>query len=1031
VKNTSPPLQPHFLPLNNIISGFLGLVLIAMLAGSLWFYRDQEKQGLRQEESELQVIARLKADQIVQWREERLADASVLTGGPFFAEGAAKWLASPSAAGADKVLVHLRTLALENRYSEILFVDPAGQVRLRVTGRTDPLGTAELPVLAEALRTGRAQLSDLHIDVPGVPPHMILAAPIFRTDGGLRAPLGAVIMEIQARQFLYSLIQTWPTPSPSAEFVLVRRDGDSVLYLNTLRHRQDVAFRLRRPLTEQASPEVQAALGRQGVFRGVDYRGIAVLTFLQPIAGTPWVLVAKIDESEALANWRFRAGLIEAAVLAALLAFGAAAWMLRQQRARYRDLVHSSAALAKMSRGYQLLSECNHALARADDEPQVMQAVCRLLVESGGYPLAWVGIAENDAEKSVRVAAQTGLKADYLKTLRINWSDGPLGRGPTGTAIRTGRTVVTQDFLTEPDFAPWCPSAIHHGLAASVSLPMFAQGRVFGALAVYSREANAFDSHERELLETLAADLSFGLSAVRSAATLRHEQTLLAGLLDSSPDHIYFKDRQSRFVRMNAAQARRFQLGSPEEAIGKTDADLFSADHAQQALADEQRIMATGEAMVGVEEKETWPDGRVTWVSTTKVPLKDESGRITGLAGISRDITAHKNVEAQLLQSQKMDALGQLAGGIAHDFNNILAAMILQLDMAKLEPDVSRPMQKWLSDIDQSAQRAAGLTRQMLLFGRRQVMERRPLELNEAVDGVCKMLRRLLGENIAFQLRKASAPLWIEADKSMVEQVVMNLCINARDAMPKGGELRIEVGDEEFPPTAPHPGRHGSITVADTGIGMSDAVKARIFEPFYTTKAIGKGSGLGLATVFGIMKQHRGWIEVESAPGRGSTFRVFFPAIGSILRPAEAVPVASPRGAESILLVEDDESVRAAAAACLRQAGYRVVEAPHGVAGLQQWDNHGGAFDLLLIDFLMPEGLTGLQLAEQLVLRKDSLQVIVMSGYASERDGAALVWPERFGRLAKPFKARALLDAVRQSLDLKQRGSGAHPGSGH
>ena len=524
---------------------------------------------------------------------------------------------------------------------------------------------------------------------------------------------------------------------------------------------------------------------------------------------------------------------------------------------------------------------------------------------------------------------------------------------------------------------------------------------------------------EKEYLVAIVRDITDRRSAEEA---LRHEQALFADLFNTIPDHIYFKDRQGRFIRINESMVRAFGLRNAAEAVGKSDSDIFTEEHARQTQRDERRIMETGEPMVGVEEKETWPDGHVSWVSSTKMPLRDSQGRVTGLIGVSRDITANRALQAQFLQVQKMEAFGQLAGGIAHDFNNILAAMLMQLNLAEMEPGLSEASQSWLKDLVHTAQRAASLTRQMLLFSRREAMETRTIDLNQVIENVCKMLSRLLGEDILFELRQAKAPMWVEADAGMLEQIVMNLCVNARDAMPHGGKLVIETGSEERsgPPDregAPR-GRYVCVAVADTGAGMDEATRKRLFEPFFTTKPVGKGTGLGLATVYGIVKQHRGWVEVESAPGRGSTFRVFFPYREPL--PGADAPAGVPKargGTEKILVVEDDKTLRGSMASCLKNSGYDVVTAEHGAEALRMIGERPPDFDLVITDIVMPGGLNGLQLAAKLKQAKPSLKVIAMTGHYAGTEPESL--PSDISRMAKPFTVDALLERVRQRLDEK------------
>jgi two-component system cell cycle sensor histidine kinase/response regulator CckA len=348
--------------------------------------------------------------------------------------------------------------------------------------------------------------------------------------------------------------------------------------------------------------------------------------------------------------------------------------------------------------------------------------------------------------------------------------------------------------------------------------------------------------------------------------------------------------------------------------------------------------------------------------------------------------------------------------------------MLMQLELAELEPDLSANSQKWLKELESSSQRAAGLTRQLLLFSRQQAMEPRTLNLNGELDGVCKMLRRLLGDNIELELKKAEAPMWIRADPGMIEQIVMNLCINARDAMSQGGRIVVEVRSEQRVEHAgansAHTGQFVCLAVTDTGCGMDLTLQKRIFEPFFTTKPVGMGTGLGLATVYGIAEQHHGWIEVDSAPNQGSTFRVYFP----LCQPASSLagstaPGLVRGGNETILVVEDEDGLRVAITERLEHAGYHVSTAKTGVEALQKWDEKHAAFDLLLTDLVMPGGIDGLQLAGQLIRAKQELKVITMTGYHTGLGTESL--PGTVIRLMKPFTGEALLECVRGRLDEK------------
>ncbi len=389
------------------------------------------------------------------------------------------------------------------------------------------------------------------------------------------------------------------------------------------------------------------------------------------------------------------------------------------------------------------------------------------------------------------------------------------------------------------------------------------------------------------------------------------------------------------------------------------------------------------------------------------------------------DVTEQRRLETQFRQSQKMDAVGQLAGGVAHDFNNLLTVILGNAGLLETAPGLTAEERGAVQEISVAADRAANLTRQLLAFSRRQVIQLRTHDLDAIVAETTKMLRRVLGENIALHYESSAALPAVEADRGMIEQVLMNLAINARDAMPEGGRLtirtRLEIvgAEDERYGEGSTAGNFVCLAVSDTGCGIPVEYLPHIFEPFFSTKDIGKGTGLGLATVYGIVRQHGGWLSVESTEGEGTTFEVFLPALPAAVEQIEAerrleIP---PGGSETILLVEDEDSVRQVARAVLERLGYAVIEAVSGAAALATWPAVRAKVDLLFTDLVMPGGVNGRDLAARLRDDKPALKVIYCSGYTAEITGRDFALEEGVNFLQKPYEFNHLARTVRACLD--------------
>jgi signal transduction histidine kinase/ActR/RegA family two-component response regulator len=389
------------------------------------------------------------------------------------------------------------------------------------------------------------------------------------------------------------------------------------------------------------------------------------------------------------------------------------------------------------------------------------------------------------------------------------------------------------------------------------------------------------------------------------------------------------------------------------------------------------------------------------------------------------DISRRLQLEEQFRQAQKMEAIGQLSGGVAHDFNNLLTVILGNLGLLQSSGQVTREVAEPLQAIGHAANRAANLTRQLLAFSRQQVMQQQNLDLNAVVGHISKMLRRVIDETVKIRLDYAMQALPIHADPGMLEQVIINLCINARDAMPAGGQLDLKTAVTEISEAeaalmaSARPGTYAMLVVADNGTGIAPENMKRVFEPFFTTKEVGKGTGLGLASVYGVAQQHNGWVTVESELGRGTTFTVYLPLL--VTNPLASSPSHQvdkiPRGTETILLVEDDLAVQTVTKITLTRLGYQVLVASNGHQALRIWQERKGDIRLVLTDMIMPEGLSGKDIARRFKTEMPDVRIIFMSGYSADIAGTDFAPAEGDYFIGKPFEMHVLATVIRKSLD--------------
>jgi two-component system cell cycle sensor histidine kinase/response regulator CckA len=515
------------------------------------------------------------------------------------------------------------------------------------------------------------------------------------------------------------------------------------------------------------------------------------------------------------------------------------------------------------------------------------------------------------------------------------------------------------------------------------------------------------------------AEKSLREEQARAAAALRASEERYRMLYERNLAGVYSTTLDGHIIDLNDACARMFGYASRQEAMAHTLWDITPNRAEMEMLIT---LAKRQKSFTSLEVRLKRIDGRTVWVLGSASLIEADGGKPAMIEGTLLDITERKNLEEQLRQAQRIEAVGRLAGGVAHDFNNLLTAILGYSDIVLEQLPSGDRLRHYVGEIKKAGERAASLTRQLLAFSRQQVLAPLVLDLNAVVADMEKMLRRLIGEDIELVTVLGHDLARVKADPSQLEQVIMNLAVNARDAMPEGGRLSLATAnflvDEAYAQrhVGLKPGPYVTLTVTDTGCGMDAETLSRIFEPFFTTKEKGKGTGLGLSTVYGVVKQSGGYIEVESEPGRGTAFRVYLPQVEeSLTNVKEREPAAAPSsGAETILLVEDEESVRTLVESVLRSKGYKVIPAARGDEALALSEQYAQPIALMLVDMVMPR-MSGRELARRLAPLHPETKVLFMSGYAGSSASDGLDADTHF--IQKPFTSEALARKVRETLD--------------
>jgi len=617
--------------------------------------------------------------------------------------------------------------------------------------------------------------------------------------------------------------------------------------------------------------------------------------------------------------------------------------------------------------------------------------------------------SENDAQLLVRELKRAGYDVRYERVDTEETLNAALDRQMWDLAIGD---------YSMPQFSGM--AALRLIQERGLDLPFISvSGTITEEMAVAAMRAGAKDYVTKGQLQRLIPAIERELRESEARAALRDAEASFATLVEFAPIGIYRSNPVGQFLSVNSALVRMLGYDSSDEVLPlDMGRDVYADADERQRLLD--RDTYSDRQYDDVEATWKRKDGRLLQVQLSVRAVRNAAGQVDYYETFVRDVTDQRRLQQQLTQSQKMEAIGRLAGGVAHDFNNLLTVITSYSDLVFQDLPPDDPRRDDVDQVRKAADGAAALTRQLLAFSRQQVLEPKVIDLNSVVDNLKKILQRVIGEDVDLTTVLATELGAVKADVSQIEQILMNLAVNARDAMPTGGQLTIETANVDYDPErqqrADGSKNFVMLAVTDTGTGMDEATKAKIFEPFFTTKQPGKGTGLGLATVYAIVTQAGGSIWVYSELGHGTSFKIYLPQVDAVPTTAAVARVDLPRGTETVLLVEDAAAVRAVARQVLQRQGYRVLEAADGEDALYLAARHQGTIDLVLTDVVMPRA-GGRELAERLLAVRPDTRVLYMSGYTDDSVVRHGIREGGVAYLQKPFSPEGLSRKVRDVLD--------------
>lgn len=1085
----------------------LGLLFLLVAAGGYLYYQRERESILETKYQELAAIAQEKARFVTSWLVAKANDAARPARTLFFRKAMEEWLKDPEH---PSLLEAWKTKLRMDRevfgYDDALLLkEDAWTVLLSAREDPDPVHPFTHEAAQNAIAAGGPVISEPYICCRGTV-HLDVVCPVLRLNGEL---LAFVVLRMDLRKSLYPAVQSWPTPSPTAETILVKQDRNHVLFLNDLRHRPLSALSLRIPISRHELPAAQAVSGKTGMFMGKDYRGVEVLADLRPISGTSWFMVTKVDTSEILKEASYRGAVAVLFVAISLLFFSSltALW-IRHGRARlWKRLYNLERGLRLAQEGFRTtLYSIGDAVIATDTQGKVtimnpvaealtgwpeqeaigkeLQEVFRILNEESRLP------AENPVNRVVREGMVVGL-ANHTLLVSRDGTERPIA--DSGAPVRdekgeiAGVVLVFRDQTNERALARELERSRRewHQIFETVGNPSLVLDRELRVLEANEAALRMMGLEKGEILGkrchellgcsqnnrmdcpcgALVADgprricgakrLSLkGRFYITTCTRVLDDQGFLEKIIWVAADMTEFEEAQEalrasegrfRSLVENSSQGivvvqgERILYANPEalRLMGATMEEALRAHYLdfthpedRELIAEPYRRRTLGEEVKGtVKFRITSLSGKVTWVEGYTAPIQWDGEKaylvfLQDLTERKRMEEEREKLEAQFLQAQKMEAVGRLAGGVAHDFNNMLSVMTGYAELAMAQAQGNKALERYLAEILEATGKSASLVRQLLAFARKQVISPKPLDLNEAITGMLKMLRRLIGEDIDLVWVPGHEIWTVFMDPAQLDQILANLLVNAKDAISGAGKVIVETQNVRFDEhyCREHagfvPGDYVMLAVTDDGCGIDREILDKIFEPFFTTKARDRGTGLGLATVYGIVKQNRGSINVYSEPGKGTTFKMYLPrheTVGATSEGEIQSQESLPKGTETVLIVEDEPSLVAVYRKFLENLGYKVIPAYSPEEALKVADAHEGPIDLLLTDVVMPQ-MNGRELWETLKKTRADLKCLFISGYTANAIAHHGVLETGTNFLGKPFSMSALAFKVREAL---------------